>query len=434
MHLNWSSIIIVQVGTFRQCRDKTGNNMNLYIFNETRLGAMYGVGTYIRELATALKNSNINVCVVNLNSDKPQIKSEEVDGVLYLYFPAPIQWTKDLKAHWDLYHRNIAYWFQLHIKDKQGLIFHLNYSKKDILAEELRKTFDCRIVSVVHFYDRQLTAYDNWPQLQNRLNEEHSDNFSENLNVLLEEEKPYCSNADRIICLSNYMQKLLCRNYGLDVERISVIPNGLNDAFESPSDVILLRKKWNIQEEEKIILFAGRLNHLKGLEYLIISFQKVLNVFSQCRLMIVGEGAFNLYTRVSQDICTKVSFCGLLDKAKLYELYQIADIGVLPSFTEQCSYVAIEMMMHSLPMVTTSVPGLVEMVEDGISSLQVPIIMHPDRMEIDTDLLAEKMLYLLKQPNEAKRLGRNARKRYEEQYSNKIFSKNMLNFYHSLYD
>ena len=50
--------------------------MNLYIFNQTRRGAVFGVGTYINELVVALKDHDINICVVNLISEKPQIISK----------------------------------------------------------------------------------------------------------------------------------------------------------------------------------------------------------------------------------------------------------------------------------------------------------------------------------------------------------------------
>lgn len=127
--------------------------MNLYIFNEINLATVYGIGTYIRELIAVLKNSDLNVCVVNLNSDKPQIMSEEIDGVLYLNFPSPIQWSKELPEHWDLYHHNIVYWLQLHIKDKENLIFHLNYNQKSELARKLKNVFDCKIILTVHFLE-----------------------------------------------------------------------------------------------------------------------------------------------------------------------------------------------------------------------------------------------------------------------------------------
>ena len=52
------------------------HKMNLYIFNETNPATSYGIGTYIKELVAVLKNSGVNVCVVNLNSDKLQIMSE----------------------------------------------------------------------------------------------------------------------------------------------------------------------------------------------------------------------------------------------------------------------------------------------------------------------------------------------------------------------
>ncbi|MDR2914719.1 MAG: glycosyltransferase, partial [Tannerella sp.] len=51
----------------------------------------------------------------------------------------------------------------------------------------------------------------------------------------------------------------------------------------------------------------------------------------------------------------------------------------------------------------------------------------------DTDLLAEKVLYLLQHPDEARRMGENGRKRYLEQYSLPVFRKNMSDFYNSLF-
>ena len=158
----------------------------------------------------------------------------------------------------------------------------------------------------------------------------------------------------------------------------------------------------------------------------------VVNKIPDCRLLIVGNGPYDVFIQGAKDICTKITFTGLLDKKELCEIYQIADVGVTPSLFETFGYVAAEMMMHGLPMITTSTSGLAEMTEDGISSLQIPVIEHPEYIEIDTDLLAAKMLFLLQNPEERKRLGLNARKRYEEKYTSEIFRENMLNFYKSL--
>jgi hypothetical protein len=127
--------------------------MNLYIFNQTRRGAEYGVGTYIRELTVTLKDSDIHVFVVNLTSDKPQIQTEEIDGIKHWYFPSVLsdQRTASNEKQWELYYRNVVYLLQLHIKDKKDLIFHLNFFESGKLAGELKNVFDCRIVTVAHF-------------------------------------------------------------------------------------------------------------------------------------------------------------------------------------------------------------------------------------------------------------------------------------------
>ena len=194
-----------------------------------------------------------------------------------------------------------------------------------------------------------------------------------------------------------------------------------------------MRKKWNIPQREKIILFTGRLHAVKGIGYLIRAFRRVLKIIPDCRLIIAGHGQFKDYLPECEDIWMQTTWTGRVNKDKLYELYSIADIGVMPSFHEQCSYVAIEMMMHGIPIIGSTSTGLKEMIIDGETGLHIPVIEYNDRAEIDTDLLAEKMLYLLQHPDERQRMGVNARKRYETVYSAEIFRQNMLDFYQSLF-
>ena len=67
----------------------------------------------------------------------------------------------------------------------------------------------------------------------------------------------------------------------------------------------------------------------------------------------VGDGFYSYYLNSCNPTWNKITFTGKLNKEDLYKLYQIADIGVLPSFHEQCSYVAIEMMMYGIPLVAS---------------------------------------------------------------------------------
>ena len=407
--------------------------MNLYIFNKSSQAMVYGVGTYIRELTKSLCHSSINVCVINLMSDKPHILKEEVDGIRYWHFPKFVaeRRTIDFLKKSDLYYRNVVYLLQFYIEDKKDLVFHLNYNQSDKLVEELRNTFDCKLITVVHFSGWGITVFDNLQRLRAALNNERPDNFEENLKRTIVEEKSYYMSMDKVICLTKYMNEILCMDYQLPQERITTIPNGLSDIFDTEFDSRQLRKKWNLNLSEKIILFAGRLDEVKGLNYALNSFRSVLRKHPRCRLIIVGDGMYNEYMKASLDICTRITFTGLIDKEKLYELYGLADIGIVPSLFEPFGYVAVEMMMHGLPVVVTETSGLNEIVDDTCG-LKVPLKKNADKVEIDTDLFAEKILYLLEHPKVAKQLGENGRQRYLKHYTAEIFRKNMLEFYQSL--
>ena len=67
-------------------------------------------------------------------------------------------------------------------------------------------------------------------------------------------------------------------------------------------------------------------------------------------------------------------FTGKLSKQELYQFYQIADVGVMLSKHEQCSFVAIEMMMHGIPIIASDSTGLDEMVSDGINGYKIRTI------------------------------------------------------------
>lgn len=411
----------------------SGRTVNLYVFNELTRASIYGIGTYIYELTEALRHCHINVCIVNLKSDKPQVETEIKDGISYWSFPAPIpQRTIDLKKQQERYYQNVVYLFRLYIKDKKNLIFHLNYNHCGKLAKELKNAFVCKIIAVVHYPGWDFSIHNNLSRLLTASNTEYPDDFNKNLKKTIEEEMSLYLIVDHLICLSNFMYEILCRVYGLNSTKMTIIPNGLTDRKKNECDNKLLRKKWYVSSKEKIILFVGRMDKGKGLEFLFKAFRKILQTNSKYRLVIAGDGKFSEYTSESQDICTRIIYTGLLDKSQLYEWYRIADVGVIPSLFESFGYVAVEMMMHGLPIVATATTGLDEVIDDSCS-LKVPIIEYSDKIEVDTDLLAEKISYLLQHLKEARLMSENSRKRFLKYYSLENFRNNMLEFYRSLF-
>ena len=206
--------------------------MNLYIFNKSSPAAVFGIGTYMRELTESLRCNNINVCVVNIWSDKPQIQFEEINGIRHWYFPEPLRErrTIDQQKQLELYHRNVVYLLQLKIEDKKDLIFHLNYMDVKPLADSLRTVFDCKIVLVVHYLDSIITISGNISRLHRIIQAndiiDEQDKF---VKESFKKEKELFNSVDKIICLANYTFELLHQYYQIDKGKMVVIPNGLSD-------------------------------------------------------------------------------------------------------------------------------------------------------------------------------------------------------------
>ena len=408
--------------------------MNLYIISEANRATDYGLGTYIRELTESLKDSDINVCVIHLRSDKPNNESQHSDSIEHLHIPPPINLniSKESDNQRELYYRNIAYLLQLHIKDTEKPVFHLNKTQGN-LAAILRETFVCTIITTIHYLEWCFYLSGNTSQFKQILaiqETERMNDLQKLTTASFQREKECFQTADRIICLSEHTRQILQADYSIKPDKITVLCNGLTDNIPVVKRLVL-RQKYYLSNSP-VILFAGRLDNLKGLTYALRAFKTVLNTYPHCRFLIAGNGAFDVFMQECEDIWMHVTWTGLINRAKLYELYIIADIGIMPSFTEQCSYVAIEMMMHGLPIIGSATAGLKEMVEDGETGLHIPVIEHDESVEIDSSLLAEKMLYLLQHPEERKRMGINARKRYKRLYTSELMRKNMLRFYNSL--
>ena len=410
--------------------------MNLYLFNANDSAATYGIGSYLRELTRSLEGAEINIHIVHLHSVRPEFEIVKMNDVEYWYIPEVRNQNTFSGSVQKLesYYHNVVYLLRLYIKDTADLVFHFNYNQSFFLAKKLKTVFDCKTVVTVHFMKWSQALLGNLTMLH-AIKAKTDDQRSPYEQLLLntdEYEGALYNEVDKVIALSHHTKNFLCDEYRLEPNKIAVIPNGLeNVSAETESDREALRKNRHISDQEFVILFAGRLHPVKGLEFLIKAFRKVLETVPECRLIIAGGGNYDLNINEANDIYTKIVYTGMLDKAQLYEWYRMADVGVIPSLFEPFGYVALEMMMHELPVVATATSGLNEVIDDTCG-LKVPVIQRPDRVEINADLLAEKIIYLLHHPAEAKEMGRNGRKRFIQEYTSTVFRRNMLEFYRSL--
>jgi len=193
-----------------------------------------------------------------------------------------------------------------------------------------------------------------------------------------------------------------------------------------------LKEKYKIAPDEKIILYEGRLDQIKGISFLIKAFREVLKHEPNSRLWIVGDGAYNPLFRDAEGIWSKLCFTGQISREQLFELYIAADIGVIPSLFEPFGYVAVEMMMCDLPLVVAAAGGLDEIVEEGITGFKVGLVYENQTTAVDAGMMAKKLIYLLQFSEERERMGRNGRRRYLERYDASMMGKKMTECYSKL--
>jgi colanic acid/amylovoran biosynthesis glycosyltransferase len=159
------------------------------------------------------------------------------------------------------------------------------------------------------------------------------------------------------------------------------------------------------------VLFVGRLLHGKGLSLLFEAIGELRRRDLDVTATIVGDGpAREELQSVARrrHVSEHVRFLGAVGQDDIRRHYAAADIFCLPSFAEGIPVVAIEAMAMELPVVTTRIMGIPELVDDGTEGLLTP----PGR----SGALIEALDRLVRAPDERRRMGRAARRKVERDY------------------
>ena len=157
--------------------------------------------------------------------------------------------------------------------------------------------------------------------------------------------------------------------------------------------------------EERYILFLGRLDiYQKGLDVLLKAFQQVSRRFPNLRLIIAGGGRQEKHFKsmvAKSPARDKIELVGRVIGERKRGLLGNCLLVCMPSRFESWGIVAIEGGAAGKPVIGTKIRGLCDSIKDG----ETGILVAPER----PNLLAEKMIYLIENENERKRLGCNGR-------------------------
>lgn len=197
--------------------------------------------------------------------------------------------------------------------------------------------------------------------------------------------------SKKIIAISSTTKKSLVHDYGIPPEKIIVIPVGINlDEFKPLDD---------IKKIPSSILYVGRLDKRKGVQYLIRALRYVVKGFPMAKLYIIGNG--NLRDSLeklarNEKVDDHVTFLGKVPMKDLVKWYNKAEVFVLPSLFEGFGIVVLEAMACGTPVIGTKVAGIVDIIENKKTGILVP----PE----DEKKLGEEIKRILNSPKMRKKI------------------------------
>lgn len=205
--------------------------------------------------------------------------------------------------------------------------------------------------------------------------------------------------ADTIRVMSWETKEKLCR-LGIRKDKFWVIPVYVDCLNFSCRVNNSLRAEYTKRGFDKIIIFIGRLSPEKDVPTLLKAFQRVVIKYSHALLLIVGDGKEkeNLlilvkHLKLSDNVC----FTGAVSYELIPDYLGLSDIFVLSSLHEGRANVLIEAAFSKKPIITTNVSGVRNIVIDNKTGFIVD--------QKDYNKMAEKILFLLDNPDTLKSFG-----------------------------
>ncbi len=212
----------------------------------------------------------------------------------------------------------------------------------------------------------------------------------------------FLSNADKIICVSRKDKVDLAKYQGLK-NNVVHINHWVSLEKKRVNAKNRLRKKFNLNQEDKIILCVGRIVPQKGIEYLIKAIPLILKRYPGCKVIITGRIKqkwlpYSSYEEFVENLIKKLGlesniiFTGEISKEEMPAIYKLADVMALPTLHENISLVNLESMAVGTPVVSTQLSVIKEYIINGKNGLLVPPRNHKALVQASIRLLGDNQL------------------------------------------
>lgn len=384
-----------------------------------------GMNVYVRDFCRALGQAGIAVDVYTRSQDdcQPMIKRELGPGGRVIHIAAgpehPIP-VADIPPHLDEFADNV-----IAFAAAEGIeydLIHSHYWLSGLVAEKLRQAWGP--LPIIHMYHTL-------GHMKNLIATDDSERAPQER---LDGEVHVAQIADRLIAATPAEKSQLIQYLHADAVKIAIVPPGVELSRFHPIDRATAKASVDIPCGDHTILFAGRIEPLKGIDTLLramsILQERHPAAVANTTVAIIGgdpwadtldaEMARLQELRTELGIHDLVTFLGAKDQNVLPRYYAVADMVVMPSHYESFGMVALEAMAMGTPVIASEVGGLAHLIQHSINGFHVP--------SRDPEALASRILQLLQDPLLRQQLGHNAAA-YARQYAWENIVQCMLNVY-----
>lgn len=319
-------------------------------------GKSGGMNVYARQLALALGNAGVHVDIFTRDHTESESKITEIaPGVRVIHLPGgPAETALDgLFPHLPEFSQAL-----LEFQIETGLTYqavHSHYWLSGWVGQQMATEW--RAPHILTFHTLSLI------KMQSRAGESEPATRQQ-------VERELMASADHIVAFSPHERDAMVRLYQADATRIGLIPCGVDLSLFRPLDQQEVREKLGLNGE-KVLLYVGRIEPLKGLELLLHTAAQ-LQTFEQIRVLVVGGGVGRdqeidrlRELAKSLNVDKVFDFIGRVDQQDLPLYYNAADVCVVPSFYESFGLAALESMACGTPVVATRAGGLSTIIQHG---------------------------------------------------------------------